>query len=113
MTSRALRMSALLRDPRSMFNSESVRMEAPPALKAAPGDRFLRIQEVERRVCLKKSAIYARMSAGAFPRSISLGRRCTVWLKSSIDAWIVEQVDSANGANVRSPRLHETQASEV
>ena len=113
MTSRALRMSALSRDPRSMFNSESVRMEVPPVLKAAPGDRFLRIQEVERRVCLKKSAIYARMSAGAFPRSISLGRRCTVWLKSSIDAWIVEQVDSANGANVRSPRLHETRASEV
>ncbi|WP_418149464.1 AlpA family phage regulatory protein [Variovorax paradoxus] len=106
-------MSALSRDPRSMFNSESVRMEVPPVLKAAPGDRFLRIQEVERRVCLKKSAIYARMSAGAFPRSISLGRRCTVWLKSSIDAWIVEQVDSANSANVRSPRLHETRASEV
>lgn len=113
MTSRALRMSALSRDPRSMFNSESVRMEVPPVLKAAPGDRFLRIQEVERRVCLKKSAIYARMSVGAFPRSISLGRRCTVWLKSSIDAWIVEQVDSANGANVRSPRLHEARASEV
>lgn len=113
MTSRALPMSASPRDPRSMFNSESVRMEVPPVLKAAPGDRFLRIQEVERRVCLKKSAIYARMSAGAFPRSISLGRRCTVWLKSSIDAWIVEQVDSANGANVRSPRLNGAHVSEA
>ncbi|RTQ32268.1 AlpA family phage regulatory protein [Variovorax gossypii] len=96
-----------------MFNSESVHMQAPPVLKATPGDRFLRIQEVERRVCLKKSAIYSRMSAGKFPRSVSLGRRCTVWLKSSIDAWIVEQVDSANGVNARSPKLNETQASEV
>ncbi|MGJ7606279.1 helix-turn-helix transcriptional regulator [Variovorax sp. LT1R20] len=80
----------------------------PPPLKVAPGDCFLRIQEVERRVCLKKSAIYARMATGAFPRSISLGRRCTVWLKSSIDGWINEQIErannlalsaSANGAN--------------
>lgn len=113
MTSWASSMSPPLGDPPPMFTSETVRMESPTPLKVAPGDCFLRIQEVERRVCLKKSAIYARMSAGKFPRSVSLGRRCTVWLKSSIDAWIVEQVDSANGAHVRSPKLTETQASEV
>ena len=96
MTSRAFSMSALLGDPLPMFTSETVRMETPTPLKAAPGDRFLRIQEVERRVCLKKSAIYARMATGAFPRSISLGRRCTVWLKSSIDGWIAEQIETAN-----------------
>lgn len=79
-----------------MFTSETVRMASPPPLKVAPGDCFLRIQEVERRVCLKKSAIYARMATGAFPRSISLGRRCTVWLKSSIDGWIDEQIERAN-----------------
>lgn len=105
MTSLALSMSALLRDPRSMFNSETIHMQAPPVLKAAPGDRFLRIQEVERRVCLKKSAIYARMATGAFPRSISLGRRCTVWLKSSIDGWIDEQIERANTLAV-SPAAH-------
>lgn len=66
-------------------------------LRAAPGDRFLRIQEVESRVCLKKSAIYSRMSQGAFPRSVNLGRRCTVWLQSSIDKWIAEQVAIAFG----------------
>jgi prophage regulatory protein len=79
-----------------MFTSETVRMGSPPPLKVAPGDCFLKIQEVERRVCLKKSAIYARMATGAFPRSISLGRRCTVWLKSSIDGWINEQIERAN-----------------
>jgi prophage regulatory protein len=79
-----------------MFTSETVRMASPTPLKVAPGDCFLRIQEVERRVCLKKSAIYARMATGAFPRSISLGRRCTVWLKSSIDGWIDEQIERAN-----------------
>lgn len=79
-----------------MLTSDTVRMESPTLLKAAPGDRFLKIKEVERRVCLKKSAIYARMATGAFPRSISLGRRCTVWLKSSIDGWIAEQIEAAN-----------------
>ena len=96
MTSWASSMSPPLGDPPPMFTSETVRMESPTPLKVAPGDCFLRIQEVERRVCLKKSAIYARMATGAFPRSISLGRRCTVWLKSSIDGWIDEQIERAN-----------------
>ena len=96
MTFSALSMSRCFADPRSMFTSETVRMDSPTPLKVAPGDCFLRIQEVERRVCLKKSAIYARMATGAFPRSISLGRRCTVWLKSSIDGWIAEQIETAN-----------------
>lgn len=73
-------------------------MESSFVPVAAPGDRFLRIQEVESRVCLKKSAIYSRMSQGAFPRSVNLGRRCTVWLQSSIDNWIAEQVAMAFGS---------------
>lgn len=95
MTSWASSMSPPLGDPHPMFTSETVRMESPAPLKVAPSDCFLRIQEVERRVCLKKK-IYARMATGAFPRSISLGRRCTVWLKSSIDGWIDEQIERAN-----------------
>ncbi|MDQ0606015.1 putative DNA-binding transcriptional regulator AlpA [Variovorax sp. W1I1] len=95
-TSRALSMSPIPHDPLCMLNSDTVHMNSQVALKLAPGDRFLKIHDVERRVCLKKSAIYARMSAGSFPRSISLGRRCTVWLKSSIDGWMAEQIEAAN-----------------
>lgn len=95
-TSRASSMSPLLDDPQCMLNSDNVHLNSPTALKLMPGDRFLKIHEVERRVCLKKSAIYSRMSAGNFPRSISLGRRCTVWLKSSIDGWMAEQIEVAN-----------------
>jgi|GEM_PF-1308467 len=87
-----------------MLNSDTVHMNSPVAFKLLPGDRFLKIHEVERRVCLKKSAIYARMSAGSFPRSISLGRRCTVWLKSSIDGWMSEQIEAANHLAACGPR---------
>jgi prophage regulatory protein len=109
-TSRALSMSPHLHDPLCMLNSDTVHMNPPAALKLVPGDRFLKIHEVERRVCLKKSAIYARMSAGNFPRSISLGRRCTVWLKSSIDGWMAEQIEAANHLAACGPRSIAKQA---
>ncbi|MDK2767978.1 MAG: AlpA family transcriptional regulator [Sphingomonas sp.] len=44
--------------------------------------------EVMARVGLKRSAIYQRMSDGRFPRSRSLGPKCTVWVEAEIDAWI-------------------------
>ena len=50
--------------------------------------RLLRLPEVMNRVGLKRSAIYQRMSEGRFPRSRSLGPRCTVWVEREIDAWI-------------------------
>lgn len=53
-----------------------------------PAGRLLRLPEVIARVGLKRSAIYQRMSDGRFPRSRSLGPKCTVWIESEIDAWI-------------------------
>ena len=50
--------------------------------------RLLRLPEVMARVGLKRSAIYQRMSDGRFPRSRSLGPKCTVWVESEIDDWI-------------------------
>lgn len=50
--------------------------------------RFLRLPEVELRVGLKRSAIYQRMSEGRFPRSRSLGSRCTIWIESEIEQWM-------------------------
>ena len=52
--------------------------------------RLLRLPEVIRRVGLKRSAIYQRMSEGRFPRSRSLGVKCAVWVESEIDEWIRE-----------------------
>jgi prophage regulatory protein len=50
--------------------------------------RLLRLPEVIARVGLKRSAIYQRMNDGRFPRSRSLGPKCTVWVEAEIDAWI-------------------------
>lgn len=53
-----------------------------------PPGRLLRLPEVMARVGLKRSAIYQRMTDGRFPRSRSLGPKCTVWVESEIDEWI-------------------------
>lgn len=53
-----------------------------------PAGRLLRLPEVMARVGLKRSAIYQRMTDGRFPRSRSLGPKCTVWIESEVDAWI-------------------------
>ncbi len=57
-----------------------------------PGpDRLIRLPEVMARVGLRRTAIYQRMREGRFPKSRSLGPRCTVWVEAEIDAWI-EQI---------------------
>lgn len=60
---------------------------ASPTL-ASPAQRLLCLPEVMQRVGLKRSANYQLMDQGRFPRSRSLGPRCTVWLETEIDAWI-------------------------
>ena len=67
-------------------NAMPLSIEAHPS-PLAPG-RLLRLPEVMARVGLRRSAIYQRMSDGRFPRSRSLGPKCTVWVEAEIDAWI-------------------------
>ena len=56
--------------------------------QVSPPARLLRLPEVIDRVGLRRSAIYQRMSEGRFPKSRSLGPKCTVWVEEEIDAWI-------------------------
>ena len=53
-----------------------------------PAPRLIRLPEVMARVGLKRSAIYQRMSDGRFPKSRSLGAKCTVWVEREIEEWI-------------------------
>ncbi|TAN67861.1 MAG: AlpA family phage regulatory protein [Magnetospirillum sp.] len=55
-------------------------------------ERLLRMPEVQRRVGLKKTAIYARIRDGKFPAPRKLGTNYAVWLESAIDAWIQERI---------------------
>lgn len=52
-------------------------------------ERLLRRAEVERRVGLKRSAIYERVAKGTFPRPVKDDEGAAVWwLESEIQAWI-------------------------
>ena len=53
--------------------------------------RLIRLPEVEARIGLKKSAIYAAMAAKTFPAPVRLGNRCVAWHEAEIDAWIASR----------------------
>ncbi|KIF52720.1 AlpA family transcriptional regulator [Vibrio owensii] len=50
--------------------------------------RFLKLKEVIEKTELSRSAIYRKMSEGAFPKSVNLGARAVVWVESEVDEWI-------------------------
>jgi prophage regulatory protein len=59
--------------------------------------KLLRLPQVKSVTGLSKSSIYARISAGTFPKQIPLGPRLVVWVESDIQKWISEQVLAARG----------------
>lgn len=58
--------------------------------------RLLRLPEVMERVGLRRSAIYQRMSEGRFPKSRSLGPKCSVWVEAEINEWVVSVCRSSS-----------------
>lgn len=60
--------------------------------------RLIRRAEVIARVGLSKQTIYNRISAGEFPRSISIGGGRVAWLESDIDNWIAGRLFEAGRA---------------
>lgn len=59
--------------------------------------RLIGLHEVEDRCRMKKSAIYAGMAAGIFPKCLRLPySRSVAWDEAQIDAWI-DMVLVANG----------------
>ena len=52
----------------------------------AEPDRLLRRAEVERMVGLRRSALYAKMERGEFPRPLKIGRAVR-WISHEIRAW--------------------------
>lgn len=62
-----------------------------------PRERFQRLPAVERDTGQKKSAIYAGIKAGTFPKPIRLSSRCVVWRESEIQAWIRRRIAESAG----------------
>ena len=50
--------------------------------------RILRLADVQTRVGLKRSRIYALEKAGKFPSRRQISERATGWLEHEISAWI-------------------------
>lgn len=50
--------------------------------------RIMRRPEVERTVGLSRSAIYAAMDRGDFPRPIQIGRRAVGWKSKDVSTWL-------------------------
>jgi prophage regulatory protein len=71
----------------------------------APSDDLLRLAEVERRVGLKKTAIYERIAAKVFPAPVpdEFGRTAR-WSKAEIDAYVEARKAARNmGQNMGRP----------
>lgn len=64
--------------------------------------RILRRRQVEERVGLSCSTIYAAIAAGTFPKPIQLGAQSVGWLESEIDTWVRERVAASRGERVPS-----------
>ena len=54
-------------------------------------DRLIRRPEVEAMTGLSRSAIYAFMDRGDFPRPRRIDRQAVAWRESEIDAWIMSR----------------------
>lgn len=54
--------------------------------------RVIRLQEVESRTGLRRSAIYQHAGQGTFPKPIRLGGKAAGWIESEIDAWIAQRI---------------------
>ena len=51
-------------------------------------DRLLTLRDVELRVGLKRSQIYALMGRREFPVSFKLSPKATRWSLAEVDAWV-------------------------
>ncbi len=65
--------------------------------------RFLRRPEVELRTGLSRSAIYARMASGEFPRPRRIGKRAVGWLESDVELWLSNCAE-ADPLDLHSPK---------
>jgi len=58
---------------------------------------ILRLPQVEARTGYKKSVLYTKIDAGAFPRQVRLGARAVGWVASEVDAWLSARIAARDG----------------
>ena len=68
-----------------------------------PTTRLLKRKEVETLVGLSRSAIYAAMARGNFPRPLRVGQRAVRWSEADIESWLASRAE-ADPRDVSAPR---------
>ena len=53
--------------------------------------KLLKRGAVEELTLLSRSAIYAAMEAGEFPRPVRIGKRAVAWRQEDIEAWLASR----------------------
>lgn len=71
------------------------------SLAADPGDRLIRLDEVQRRVGLGKTMIYRLIQESRFPAPYKLSPFASRWSEREIVAWINEVKDGIEGKRRR------------
>jgi prophage regulatory protein len=56
-------------------------------------NELMQINEVIKSLHYSKASIYRLMAEGKFPKSINLGGRSVFWVRSQIQAFILEQIE--------------------
>lgn len=60
-------------------------------------ETLIRLPDVKKQTGLSRSAIYDRMSKGAFPQSVPIGERSVGWLESDIQKFIGNCIAKRDG----------------
>jgi prophage regulatory protein len=64
--------------------------------------RFVRLRQAKDMLGLSKSAIYARIAQGTFPKPVSLGGHSVAWIESEVTARMHASVDVSRGQSTAS-----------
>jgi len=59
--------------------------------------QIIRRKDIEKRLKISRSSIYAMMSQGEFPKPVRLGRRAVGWKSTDIEKWLQDLQDGQNG----------------
>ena len=55
--------------------------------------RLVRLKEVKYQVGMGRTAIYAGMKAGTFPKNYAISARSRAWASDEIDEWVDQRVN--------------------
>ena len=62
-----------------------------------PARRFIKRQDVESITGLSCTEIYRRIAADNFPKQVTLGPKCVVWIEAEVLAWCDARIAESRG----------------